>query len=430
MNKFRDWMHGRGRSTVMAVVALIALGIILHYFVVERGGNTGTNRANPTASPRPMKDTDIGGDILAPAPKETKSVQESAAPEETPASKEDGKASGDTRQEDKQKKSAAGSTEDTKQSTIHLGFAGDICLDDSCAVMRHMEKKGGLSRVISRKLIAKMNSYDSMIINNEFSISKKGSPMQGKAYTFRSRPSNIKYLKQLGVDVAGLANNHVYDYGKQAFLDTLLYLKQAGIQTMGAGKNAAEAREPVYLTIKGKTIALVAATRAEKYIMTPEAGKKSPGVFRTYDDRQYVKEIKRAGKKADYVIAYVHWGTEYSTELEAAQVQQAKDYINAGADAVIGAHTHCLQGVGYYKGVPVIYSLGNFWFNEKTLYTTVLEIDITKRGKLTARMLPCLQSGKETKLLTKPEKKKKFVKYVNRISANARLDKNGVLHQK
>lgn len=102
-------------------------------------------------------------------------------------------------------------------TSIHMGFAGDICLDDTCAVMRHMKKQGGLSKVISPELIEKMNSYDSMIINNEFSISKRGKPMPGKAYTFRSRPSNVKYLKQLGVDVAGLANNHIYDYGKKAF---------------------------------------------------------------------------------------------------------------------------------------------------------------------------------------------------------------------
>ena len=159
--------------------------------------------------------------------------------------------------------------------------------------------------------------------------------------------------------------------------------------------------------------------------MTPEAGKISPGVFRTYNDRQYVKEIRKATKKADYVIAYVHWGTEYSTTLETAQIKQAKDYINAGADAVIGAHTHCLQGVGYYKGVPIIYSLGNFWFNEKSLYTTVLEVDITDNGDLTARMLPCLQSGKETRLLTKRAQIKKFLNYVNKISTNARLDSKG-----
>jgi len=317
-----------------------------------------------------------------------------------------------------------------KEETIHMGFAGDICLDDTCAVMRHMKDKGSFSKVVSKKLVQKMQNYDCMVINNEFSISTRGEPMEGKAYTFRSHPSNVKYLKYLGIDVAGLANNHVYDYGKEAFLDTLKYLKKAGFRTVGAGKNKKEAKEPVYLTIKNKKIAIVAATRAEKYILTPEAGKNSPGVFRTYQDKEYVKEIKKAAKKADYVVAYVHWGTEYSTELEKAQRTQARDYINAGADVVVGAHTHCLQGLEWYKGVPIFYSLGNFWFNERTLYTTVLEIDITKEGRLSARMLPCLQKGKETRLLTKAKQKQKFARYVNSISVNGRLDEEGNVHKK
>lgn len=395
MKKFIEWMHGKGRNIVMLIVALLALGIVLHYFLVERDGYIGSGRPNPTTSPKSREESDLGGDSIGPAPAQT------AAPTPTPSS-----------------------------DTIHLGFAGDICLDETTAVMRHMQTEGGLSKVISPQLIQKMQDYDCMVINNEFSISKKGKPMEGKAYTFRSHPSNIKYLKYLGVDVAGLANNHVYDYGKKAFLDTLSYLKQAGIQTVGAGVNKKEAKKPAYVSVKNKKIAIVAATRAEKYILTPEAGKTSPGVFRTYNDKQYVKAIKKAKKKADYVIAYVHWGTEYSTDLEDAQIRQAKDYINAGADAVVGAHTHCLQGIGYYKGVPIFYSLGNFWFNEKTLYTTVLEINITKGGKLSARMLPCIQKGKETRLLKKPKKKQKFVDYVNAISTNAELDKNGNVRKK
>lgn len=393
MKKFREWMTGSGRPLVMAAVVVMALGLVVHYFVSERGGQISSAKPDAAVTPKPVEETLVGGDSIRAA--------QTAKPD---LDKQGGKNSG---------------------KTIHLGFAGDICLDDTCAVMRHMKKKGKLSEVISPKLIEKMNSYDSMVINNEFSISSHGKPMKGKAYTFRSSPDNVKYLRQLGVDVAGLANNHIYDFGKRAFLDTISNLNNAGIQTVGAGKNAAEARRPVYLKRKGKTIAVVAATRAEKYILTPEAGKNSPGVFRTYDSTQYVKAIKKAKKKADYVIAYVHWGTEYSTELEKAQLHQGKEYINAGADAVVGAHTHCLQGVGYYKGAPIIYSLGNFWFNEKTLYTTVLEIDITEDGTLKARMLPCLQKGKETKLLAKASKKKKFVSYVNKISTNARLNQNG-----
>lgn len=385
-----------------AAIAVFLFGILFFAFAVKENMPAGAG-VRPSATGKPHK---------------------TAAPDlavtETPAVKDGVETAGQAIGE--------GQAEDTE--TVHLGFAGDICLDETSAVMRHMEQKGGFSKVISKELVEKMQGYDCMVINNEFSVSKRGKPMEGKAYTFRSHPSNLKYLKALGVDVAGLANNHIFDYGEEAFLDTLSYLKKAGFQTVGAGKNKKEAKKPAYLTIKNKKIAIVAATRAEKYRMTPGAGKDSPGVFRTYQDREYVKEIKKAAKKADYVIAYVHWGTEYSTELEDVQRSQARDYINAGADAVVGAHTHCLQGIEWYKGVPIFYSLGNFWFNERTLYTTVLEIDITDSGRLSARMLPCLQKGKETRLLSKTSQKRKFAQYVNAVSVNGKLDLEGRVHKK
>jgi len=394
----------------MVLVAVVALCMVIDFYRGKEEYNIPAV-ANPAASPDSAGVDYIGGDKLAPAPTGT------AKP---PSGTSAGATASPGREQTIQEKGISAGTE---TSAICLGFAGDICLDETSAVMHHMKKKGGLDRVISPSLIKKMNGYDAMVINNEFSVSTRGKKMAGKAYTFRSSPSNLKYLKQLGVDVTGLANNHIYDYGKTAFLDTLHHLKNAGFRTVGAGEDIREAKQPAYLKIKGKTIAILAATRAEKYIMTPAAGKNTPGVFRTYQDRQYVKEIRKAKKKADYVIAYVHWGTEYSTSLEDAQIQQAKDYVNAGADAVVGAHTHCLQGIGYYKGVPIFYSLGNFWFNAKTLYTTVLEISIDRKGKLSARMIPCLQRGKETRILRKSGQIKKFIKHINSISYSGGLDR-------
>ncbi len=404
MKKFLKRVLQKGWGIKGAAIAVFLFGVLFLAFVVRENMSVGAGM-QPSAAKKTFK-------TAAPVPSVTKTPAAGRKSEMETA----GQPAGEEKAEDRE--------------TIHLGFAGDICLDETSAVMRHMKQKGGFSKVISKKLVEKMQGYDCMVINNEFSVSKRGEPMEGKAYTFRSHPSNLKYLKTLGIDVAGLANNHIFDYGEEAFLDTLGYLKKAGIQTVGAGKNKKEAKKPVYLTVKNKKIAIVAATRAEKYILTPEAGKNSPGVFRTYQDREYVKEIKKAAKKADYVIAYVHWGTEYSTELEDVQKSQARDYINAGADAVVGAHTHCLQGIEWYKGVPIFYSLGNFWFNERTLYTTVLEIDITDSGRFRARMLPCLQKGKETRLLSKVSQKKKFAHYVNSISVNGKLDLEGRVHKK
>ena len=157
-------------------------------------------------------------------------------------------------------------------------------------------------------------------------------------------------LKEMGVDIVSLANNHAYDYGERSLIDTMATLKQAGIHYVGAGHNLEEAMSPVYFEVQGKTIAYVAASRAEKYRMTPQATEDAPGILLCYDTKLFLKAIEEAKKNADYVIAFVHWGTEYSYELEKVQRVTGKEYLDAGADIVIGAHSHCLQGIEYYEG--------------------------------------------------------------------------------
>ncbi len=458
MGKLRDWMHGRGRGVVIAVVILLALWIIVDFYRTNHpkpeqkepaeisepyegsGSSSAEDLQEDSGSAEDLQDKkeDDSGKSEDSSDGQTVTKEKAGRVSDEDTSKEDPEL--DTTEEDTKDSGLTTTEEDagtpgeasrTDTGDITLGFAGDINLDETWTVMKHMRRKGkGIQGCIDPRLIQKMRSYDYMILNNEFSISNRGKAMKGKAYTFRAPRRNVKLLQQLGVDAVSLANNHVYDYGKQAFLDTLSTLENNGIKYTGGGKDSKEAKKPVYFESKGKTIAVIAATRAEKYILTPAAGKHSPGVFRTYDDTQYVRAIRRARKKADVVIAFVHWGTEYSTKLETAQTSQAKDYINAGADVVVGAHTHCLQGVGYYKGKPIFYSLGNYWFNEKTLYTTLLQLTIRENGTIEARMLPCLQSGRETHLLTAKSKVRKFVNYVNGISENAKIGAKGVVHSR
>lgn len=440
MTKIREWMHGKGRTVVIVIVCLIALWIIVDYYLDKRD-KPQSKTGSPAILTQPEEDTESRRDEETDSEGET-ITEESTGSEGEPedeelSTEEDTGADTTTTEEDLEDGSDITTTEEdagvgaeasgsASGDTVTLGFAGDINLDENWTVMKHMRRRGeGISGCIDPELIRRMRQEDYMILNNEFAISDRGTPMEGKAYTFRAPAANVSILSRLGVDVVSLANNHVYDYGKNAFLDTLSGLKEGGIKYTGGGKNSREAKRPVYLKCKGRTIAVIAATRAEKYIMTPEAGKTSPGVFRTYDDTEYVRAIRKAKKRADYVIAFVHWGTEYSTKLEAAQKEQARDYIDAGADAVVGAHTHCLQGVGYYKGKPVFYSLGNFWFNEKTLYTTLLQLNILPDGKIEAQMLPCLQANRETRILKGKRRVKKFINYVNNISTNARLDAEG-----
>lgn len=334
----------------------------------------------------------------------------------------------------------SGGTAETGASAgydILLTFAGDICFDDTCAVMQNYIGQGErLENNIDPELLRLMREADLCWINNEFAYSDRGAPLENKMYTFRATPGRAAMLREMGVDIAGLANNHVYDFGAEAMEDTLDTLRQMGIDYVGAGRNLEEAMTPVYRETDGKVIAYVAASRAEKYRMTPQATEDAAGILRCYDTELFVREIEQARENADYVVALVHWGTEYSTELEEVQRTTGREYIDAGADIVIGAHTHCLQGMEYYRGKPIIYSLGNFWFNDKSLDTMLLQVklsgeddssDITA-GNVEVQIVPAKQENCETRLLKGDEAEKLF-EYLEKLSEGLAIDEDGVVRE-
>jgi len=300
-------------------------------------------------------------------------------------------------------------TEPVEEPDLHdydftCAFAGDINLADNWNTMEFYEQQeNGIYDCIDPQLIQEMKQADLTCVNLEFCLSDRGEPMAGKKYTFRAKPERAEILKELGVDLANLANNHIYDYGTDAFLDTLSILDENGIAHAGAGVNAAEAEEPFYTEIEGRTVAVVSATRAEKYILTPEAGEETPGVFRCYDMTNVLQKVREAKERADIVIAYIHWGTEYSEILEDAQTEGAKALVDAGADVVLGAHPHCLQGMEFYEGKPILYSLGNYWFNEKTLDTVLVKLHFygnDEEQHTEVQLLPARQEQHVTRLLT------------------------------
>ena len=180
-----------------------------------------------------------------------------------------------------------------------------------------------------------------------------------------------------------------------------------------------------YFIANGRRIAVVAATRAEKNIHTPGAGENTPGVLRTYEPELFLQAIAQAKQKSDYVAAFVHWGTENSTVLETAQLEQGKQYIDAGADLVVGAHPHCLQGFGYYAGKPIAYSLGNFWFNTDTVDTGVLMVELSAQGKAEVHFIPCIQHGGRVEL-AEPGDAQRILAQLNDISQGAEFDPDGM----
>lgn len=295
---------------------------------------------------------------------------------------------------------------DNGGETFSVAFVGDILLDTNFAPMAHASKKGGVLNCIDTDLIKYLNACDIFLINNEFSIGERGERLNGKTWTFQVAPERIQVMKDLGADIVSLANNHVYDFGEIGFLDTLEHLKQADLPYVGAGKNLSKASEGYYFIINGYKIGIVAASRAEKKYFTPVAEENRAGIMGTYDSSDFVEAIRKADEQCDYLVVYVHWGTENSTKLEAAQTTMAREYIDAGADAIIGGHTHCLQGMEFYKNAPIVYSVGNFWFNSKSLDSCVVTLNFDRELNVQVHYTPLAQKGCETRLLKTTEERR------------------------
>ena len=315
--------------------------------------------------------------------------------------------------------------ETASDDSVTIGFAGDILFDDNYAVGNAFKNAGNTAEgVIGQSLLEKMRSADIMMVNNEFPYSDGGTPTEGKTYTFRARPETSSILNEMGVDIVGLANNHAYDYGEQAFLDTMSYV--------GAGKNIEEASHPVYyITDSGMKIAIICATQIERLDNpdTKGATENTPGVFRCLDDTLLLERVRQAREKNAYVIVFIHWGTESTSEIDYLQTDQAKEITEAGANLIIGAHPHVLQKIDYVNGVPVVYSLGNFIFNSKTQDTGMIFTTLHKDGVVNIQFVPAVQSGCSV-YEPAEEERLRILNEMAGLSPGITIDTNGYISSK
>ena len=317
--------------------------------------------------------------------------------------------------------------EAVEADSVTITFAGDILFDPNYSIMATLLQNGGnIESGIAPDVIAEMKSADIMMVNNEFPYSDRGEPLPEKQFTFRAAPSTISYLNDLGVDIVSLANNHAYDYGEDALVDTLQLLKEANMPYIGAGMNAQEASAPVYFIVNNLKIAFLSATQIERLDNpdTKEATDTSPGVFRCWNGDKLMQKVKEAKAESDFVIVYVHWGTENQEETDWAQNKQAAELAEAGADLIIGDHPHVLQRIEIINGVPVIYSLGNFWFNSRTMDTGLVKVTLSEDGLQSFQFIPCLQSDCRTTLLS-GEEKERVLGEMRRMSEGVQIDTEG-----
>ncbi len=304
-------------------------------------------------------------------------------------------------------------------------FSGDVLLSDH--VLNAYSRAGGISGVLDQGYLSAIQSADYFAVNEEFPFSSRGTQASDKQYTFRLAPEKVSLFKEMGIDAVTLANNHALDYGTDALLDTCEILDQADILHTGAGKDLDTAKQPVLFEKNGQRVALIGATR-----VIPKADwaatKGHPGMLSSYEVsvEPLLAQIAECHASGDKVVVLIHWGIERDEMPQEYQRALARRYIDAGADLVIGSHPHVLQGIEYYKGKPIFYSLGNFVFGSSIPKTMLVQAAFTGES-LSLQLIPGTSSGGYTRMLTDAESKTQFYQYLEGISFGVSVGEDGIV---
>lgn len=245
-----------------------------------------------------------------------------------------------------QNQGAATSPPATPDRVGTLLFVGDIMLSRSVgdAMVARNDWVWPFARIASVTAAA-----DLTFGNLETTVSVRGEQL-GCGYCFRADPRVVGGLRAGGFDVLSVANNHIWDYGPDAFSDTLRHLSAADIAPVGAG------RAPLLRTVAGTRVAYLAYTD-----LLPASA--CTGGVNCYDPVRMPEDIAAAAAAADVVVVSFHTGTEYQPPDE-RQRRIYRAAIDAGADLVVGHHPHVVQATERYQGGFIAYSLGNFIFDQ------------------------------------------------------------------
>lgn len=316
--------------------------------------------------------------------------------------------------------------QETESDEATLLFAGDVLFDDGYAVMGAMRGRGGIKACFSQETIREMEAADIFMLNNEFTYTDRGEPTPGKQYTFRSKPENAEMLHELGADIVSLANNHSSDYGEISLLDTLETLEGINMPYVGAGRSLEEASRTIYFQAGNQRIAYLSATQIERMDAPPTKGatEDSPGVFRCFTETTIFDRVAEASADSDFVVVYIHWGTEKAEQPDWSQPDLAKSLAEAGADLIIGDHPHVLQPLANVSGTPVAYSVGNYWFNSSTRDSCLIKVTVKDGEMQSFQFLPARQSNCYTEILSGTEKEA-LLNYMRGISPGVTIDGEG-----
>ncbi len=267
---------------------------------------------------------------------------------------------------------------------ITLAFAGDVHFQAHLA--RLLRRPAGALGPIA----ATLREADLAMVNLETAITERGrrDPKEledaDDRYHFRAPARAFDVLAGAGVDVVSVANNHAGDYGQVGLADTLRAAR-GRVEVVGAGRDAAQAFAPYRVTKGGIDLAVLAADTVfrEGRSGVWAAGPGTAGVAAARGARPgaLVEAVRSAAAVDDVVVVYLHWGREHQSCPTQRQRLLSRRLASAGADVIVGSHSHVLGGTGWSGDTYVGYGLGNFvWYHDREPDTGVLSLRVDRDG--------------------------------------------------
>lgn len=243
--------------------------------------------------------------------------------------------------------------------TLRIVVAGDLLLDRG---VRQRIGQVGIDGLFSPSVNTLFLSSDYVIANLECPVTAIRERVY-KRFIFRGEPEWLPALYRHGITHLNLANNHSIDQGRNGLLDTQEQIRKAGMVPLGAGRNMEEAARPVLISARPRPVWVVTSLRLplENFPYLPQ----KPSVSQESADSLVMRVVRlRRADRHCVILVLLHWGWEHHLRALPGQREEAHRLIDAGADAIVGHHSHTLQTTETYRGKPVYYGIGNFIFDQ------------------------------------------------------------------
>ena len=384
---------------VFSFAVLAAFVVMLATAPRHTDGVRGEVIANEAVTPEPTVEATATPPIPTPTPKPT--PKPTPTPEPTP----------------EPTPTLAAWTE-VEPATVLISAAGDCTLggefnQGTAAKFRKKWEAEGADYFLAnvRPVFA---ADDITIVNLEGPLTTSTDLRRGRAFNFKGDPDYVRILKGSSVEVCNIANNHTFDFGKAGAQETISVLEEAGIGACGY-------TQVCYREVNGVRVGFVGFECWE------------------HTEKEAAQLVKKVRPECDLLIASFHWGYEYSYSSNAFQRNCGRALIDAGADLVLGHHSHVIGGVEQYKGKYIVYSLGNFCFGgntnpeDKDTYIFQQRFRIAADGTVSddgVRIIPCAlsSSSRTNDYRPTPLSGKEYERVLKKIKKYSKVDDPVALH--